>query len=452
MNKVDRASALFLILMATSSMMLFYLTPLGLAQSGTNVNGKISSDTTWTKAGSPYTFTGPVAVMSGVTLTVEPGATINLATYYLQINGTLNAKGTSSDKIMFSGGGGGMGSILFNRLSPSWNEATGKGSILQNAIVNIPIAINIGDTAPKIDSCQINGAIMTGDSEGGISIIPGIPLRDSAPIITNNVIVESSYSTVMQISTSPIINNNTIKGLIQTYGGSSFIRGNTIEGAIDAFGSEYIADNTIIGESDGYGIRTGTSPLIERNTIRNCRDGILLWYNHPNPTIRNNTITNCTNGLSVPGLDDVYPNPQVTLNNFIDNSQYNVNLYNHERDSSSNINAAYNYWGTTDQQTISQKIHDYKNDFNLGNVTYEPFLTAPNPQAMPNTEASLPTANPSPTPTSTPSVTPNATAASPSPTVPELPWLIILPLFVATLFVAMKIRHWKNNHASAYPL
>jgi parallel beta-helix repeat protein len=446
MHKVDKTAALFLTLIAMSGLILFYWAPLGLAQSGTNVNGKISSDTTWTKADSPYTFTGPVAVMSGVTLTVEPGATINLATYYLQINGTLNAKGTSSDKIVFSGGGGGMGSILFNRQSPSWNEATGKGSILQNAIVNIPIAINIGDTAPKIDSCQINGAIMTGDSEGGIASIPGIPLRDSSPIITNNIIVESSYSTVMQISTSPIIKNNTIKGLIQTYGGSSFIRGNIIEGAIDAFGSEHIADNIITGKSDGYGIRTGTSPLIERNSIRNCRDGILLWYNHPNPTIRNNTISNCTNGLSVPGLDDVYPNPQVTYNNFIDNSQYNVHLYNQERDSSSNINAAYNYWGTTDQQTISQKIHDYKNDFNLGNVTYDPFLTAPNPQAMPNTESPLPT--PDSTLTATPSVTPNATVASPSPTVPELPWLIIVPLFVATLFIAMKIRYTKNNSAS----
>jgi parallel beta-helix repeat protein len=393
MQKLNKIATLLFALMAMSSLLLFYYTPLGLGQSGTTVNGIIGSDTTWTKAGSPYTFTGPVAVISGVTLTIEPGASVNLASYYIQINGTLNAIGTSSNKIVFSDGGGGMGSIWFNKLSPSWNEWTGKGSILQQAIINIPIAIRIGDTAPKIDSCQINGAIFT----SGFDEYSGISVMGSSPIITNNLIVESSYSPVMQIGTSPIIKNNTINGFIQTFGGSSFIRGNTIEGAIDAFGSEYIADNTIIGESDSYGIRTGTSPLIERNSIRNCRDGILLWYNHPNPTIRNNTIANCTTGLSVPGLDDVYPNPQVTYNNFIDISQYNVNLYNHERDQSSNINATYNYWGTTDQQTISQKMHDYKNDFNLGKVTYDPLLTAPNTQAMPNTEAPLPTAEPTPT-------------------------------------------------------
>jgi hypothetical protein len=32
----------------------------GTAQSGTNFNGIISSDTTWTQADSPFTLTGPV--------------------------------------------------------------------------------------------------------------------------------------------------------------------------------------------------------------------------------------------------------------------------------------------------------------------------------------------------------------------------------------------------------
>jgi parallel beta-helix repeat protein len=353
--------------------------------------------------------------------------------------------GTSSHKIVFSGGGGGLGAILFNRLSPSWSEETGQGSILQQVIINSSIAIGIGDTSPKIDTCQVNGSIIASDYDSW-----GNPLRSSSPIITNNVIVGSSYGTVMQISTSPIIENNTIKGSIQTYGGSSFIRWNKINGSIDASGSEYIADNTIIGKGDGYGIQTGGSPLIERNSIRNFTDGIKLWYNHPSPTVRNNTIENCTDGLSVPGLYDVYPNPQIYYNNFADNSQYNIDLFHWERDSKYNINATYNYWGTTENNTISHKIHDYKKDFNLGNVTYEPFLTAPNPQAMPNIEAPLSTSNPSPTPTSTPSATPNVTVTSPSPspTVPELSWLIIVPLFVATLFIAIKIRQWKNNRVS----
>src|SRR5208337_5359065 len=43
----------------------------------TNVNGTINSDTTWTKANSPYNLTGPVTVDPGVTLSIEPGTIVD---------------------------------------------------------------------------------------------------------------------------------------------------------------------------------------------------------------------------------------------------------------------------------------------------------------------------------------------------------------------------------------
>ncbi len=55
---------------------------------------------------------------------------------------------------------------------------------------------------------------------------------------------------------------------------------------------------------------------------------------------------------------------------------------------------------------INQSIYDFKNDFNVGTVYFVPFLTEPNPQAMPNPNAPLPTI-----PTDSP---------SPSPTIPEI--------------------------------
>ena len=59
----------------------------------TPVSGTLTSDVTWTKANSPYNFTGTVFVASGVTLTIEPGVTVNLGNYFLHVNGTLIAKG-----------------------------------------------------------------------------------------------------------------------------------------------------------------------------------------------------------------------------------------------------------------------------------------------------------------------------------------------------------------------
>ena len=58
----------------------------------TSVSGPITSDTTWDIGGSPYTVTGSVTVNEGVTLTIDPGVTVefSLATE-LSVLGTLAA-------------------------------------------------------------------------------------------------------------------------------------------------------------------------------------------------------------------------------------------------------------------------------------------------------------------------------------------------------------------------
>jgi hypothetical protein len=44
----------------------------------TNFSGGIYSNTTWTKANSPYVLTGSVVVFPGKTLTIQPGVVVQM--------------------------------------------------------------------------------------------------------------------------------------------------------------------------------------------------------------------------------------------------------------------------------------------------------------------------------------------------------------------------------------
>ncbi len=79
------------------------------AWGATNISGNITTDTTWTVAGSPYILTGDVGVGSstGATLTIEAGVTVKLNTNaHFLINhynkGALVANGTAADPILLT--------------------------------------------------------------------------------------------------------------------------------------------------------------------------------------------------------------------------------------------------------------------------------------------------------------------------------------------------------------
>jgi hypothetical protein len=315
----------------------------GSAQSGTNVSGIISSDITWTQANSPYNLTGNVLVNNGVTLTIEPSVTANLNNYYIMVNGTLQAIGDGANSITFNGG-----QITFTQYSTNWNESTGTGCIIQNAIISS--AMTLGNLITEISDDTIYGAINTG----------------AQSIISNNTITGGISVSEGEM---PTISNNTILGP----GISLFLANATV------------SDNTILGSGitaytdfSGYGWFNCTS-LIEGNLIANGR-GIEVREQQgsaPNsPIILNNTITNNTIGIYVTWIGISPPQPEILNNNIYGNSNYNIEL-----NVPNSINATYNWWGTTNTTTISESIYDFYDDFNLGKADFDPFLTEPNPAA-----------------------------------------------------------------------
>ncbi len=465
-NRQRKKIALILLpLMVILGLSLIVLVPRALAQSGTSVSGLISLDTTWTQAGSPYTLAAPVAVNQGVTLTINPGVTVNLASYYLRVNGTLSAIGSANQRIIFNSG-----QIIFTTVSNGWNEQTNTGCIIQNSIIN---QASISASNPiKIDNTIINSQITVNSSiitnnivTGNINCQSAIPSagQSNAPVdssvISNNSVIGNivlgyvSLGAVTAPSEASSVFNNTVDGSIISGSpqGTPQIFNNTVSnGGIECDGYGSIFSNYIYGSQTGISLYTmrvfgGNLPCyatVENNIITGNSQGISISLTAVfgggtfTPTVKNNTISGNSIGISLSGFG-YNATPTIKYNNLQSNTNYTFYL-----GESNNVDLTYNWWGTTDQQAINQSIYDFKNDFNLGIVTFLPFLTAPNPQAPTISNpisTPTPTANPTSTPTSTPASSP-ITSPNPTPTVPEFPQVIVLPLLLVMLVGIIAIR------------
>jgi hypothetical protein len=413
----------FILLLLVSTMVGVTTVHFSTAQTGTEVSSVIGSNTTWTQANSPYYLLGPTLVSSGVTLTIEAGATVNLNTYYLQVNGTLIITGTGANPVTISSSATNAGQIEFTASSTSWNEQSDSGCIIENAVINQTV-VSITDCSVKISDNIFNDAagMMSENvaitTDGGSSTISnnnfkacGLDISDNSTI-SNNVIAGG----IGVYGGSPVISDNTISGGSSYFGigrdwdrdyftvaiedqSSPTLTGNTIDGSI-AFnmndnGYEYNIFNALITSNiidGGIGIGGGSgSVVISNNIISGSTDGI-IGNSAISTTINNNLIINNNIGLEIGDAivqNNTIANNQIaiTLNNAVsptisgnnieNSSQYSIKLSS----TSNNINASDNWWGTTGTQAINQTIYDFKYDFTLGNVTFVPFLTAPNTQS-----------------------------------------------------------------------
>jgi hypothetical protein len=258
----------------TAILIAFFLTAfiigslqLEFAQASTPVIGILNSDTTWTKANSPYTLTGPTAVNKGVTLTIEPGVTVNLNGYYIQVNGTLTASGTSKNKIEFKSG-----NILFTSISNGWNSQTTSGSILEYCVLDNTTLTST--PALKLDNDQATSQVSVGDnslisnnkltnglSVGDFSSVDGNILFKQVTVGNNSQVTHNtvsggevttgssctvSYNTLGKPSAEVSSSLNAV-----SVGASTVISNNQITGAVSGMPSE-ISYNTITGGAETY--------------------------------------------------------------------------------------------------------------------------------------------------------------------------------------------------------
>ena len=340
----------------------------------------------------------------------------------------------------------------------SGNNVTGGGSYTSYPILGAPSTSSV----PAID---LSSATAPTVSNNVITSMGAEAIEGNAYLISGNIVngeVSASVSAVanntiygsLAVSTSnTTVQGNTVTGGISVGTPSWNITGNTAQGITVAEGSGTIADNSV---SNGNGITVASaSATIEDNLVSsnggNSTVGFVngtsisgsfgIAVENGTATILNNTITG--NGVGIALYSPA--SATITYNN-LENNSLNVFL---EQGTAGNVDAVDNWWGTTDQQAINQSIHDFKNDFNLGTVTFIPFLTSPNPEASPSANAAVTIPSPINPPSASPTPS-QSTGQTPLPSLPEFPSWIILPLVsIMTLVAAILVGRKKKDSLSA---
>jgi len=169
----------------------------------TYVGGRITGDTVWDKAGSPYILTEDLTIDQGVTLTIHPGVVVYgndemYKRYAIYVKGALVAKGTPKER------------IIFDRFPGSWQwygiqfreSSDNEKCILRFCcVLNANTAIVCRYSSPQILNCRISAEFCGIYSYGS---------TDRKAIIRGNEI--TACRTGIAVCNTPVIEGNKIKG------------------------------------------------------------------------------------------------------------------------------------------------------------------------------------------------------------------------------------------------
>ena len=304
-----------------------------------------------------------------------------------------------------------------------------KGTYVENPVVNKSISL-VGENR---DSTVIDvTAGLKVERENvtitGLTIYDGwqgITLFSNYSKISGNKITDSQYGIVLLSS-----QNNTItENLFQSIGLSAAIQ-------LSYSNDNLLKNNVIESCTEGIQLRAGSSNnVVLENVITSCQDVAVRllaeyspprWYNPNGNIIMRNSISNSRCGTSVYGSS----NNVISKNNYVNNTiQFSAN------------EDYYLTWGGS--RSINTITQNHWNDYNgtdankdgIGDIPY--VIDANNRDSSPlispiDVPIDLPTSSPTP-------------SISPSPNVPELSWLIILPLLLTVFIATVMLRHQKTS-------
>jgi RHS repeat-associated protein len=213
----------------------------------TSLPSTITTNTTLTAAGSPWTSSGTVTVQSGVTLTVEAGAEVNV--WRLGVDGTLDVNGTAQNPALFTS--------AQDSAPAQWSgiELRSDSSTIDHAEVRYA---NNGLTVWGAFDPSITNSLIHDNWNRGIYLEGG----GDATVSGNNVHSNGGEGIYINAGGSPDIGSNTVTGNVT---GGIYYRapGTTNAGVVK------IHDNTVEANDGQAAIRvwSTTTPNISGGTL-----------------------------------------------------------------------------------------------------------------------------------------------------------------------------------------
>jgi hypothetical protein len=302
---------------------------------------------TWLKTGSPYLVTGDITIITGTTLTIQPGVVILFqGNYKFNVNGRILAIGLPVDSIYFTAqdtaiGWGGM------RFISTANNGMDTSKLVyckftSGKAIGATTADKRGggiyaENSNKIfiQNCMFNNNYCSFDG-AALSVVFGSNVFVDKCTFTNNMSGYYGANAYIEASTAVIKNSTISNGYASFFGGgmagwsAAVIRlenckiQNNIAGAVCGL---YTASNTVstivnclfsgnvsnLGNGGGMGFSVSTATIINTTIADNtvAQGGAGIWFYNSTGTVKNSIIWgNSPDAISVTGTT-----PNITYSN-----------------------------------------------------------------------------------------------------------------------------------------